>query len=219
MLLGIDTCGSTGTIALAQREGDQLTVLGTAELANKTYDALLVPRLRALLETHHISLQEMEAIVIVNGPGSFTGVRVGVSAVKGLAEAMSIPVIAVSRLKVLAQKAQRPYAALDAGRGEFYFGDYADGHHEALISVEELRAAASVSELSICEEKAAAAFPEARMVDQPTAADALAVALPRLLAKDFNDLAALDGNYLRRSDAELFARPKLNASLTDTRNA
>jgi tRNA threonylcarbamoyladenosine biosynthesis protein TsaB len=218
MLLGIDTCGSTGTIALAQREGDQMTVRGTAELANKTYAALLVPSLRALLETHHVSLQEMEAIVIVNGPGSFTGVRVGVSAVKGLAEALSIPVIAISRLRVLAQKAQRPYAAFDAGRGEFYFGDYTDGHHEALMSVEELRAAASVSELAICEEKAVAAFPEAQMVEQPTAADALAVALPRLLGKDFDDLAALDGNYLRRSDAELFAKPKLNVSL-DARNA
>jgi tRNA threonylcarbamoyladenosine biosynthesis protein TsaB len=219
MLLGIDTCGSTGTIALAQREGDQIAVLGTAELANKTYDALLVPRLRELLETYHASLQEMEAIVIVNGPGSFTGVRVGVSAVKGLAEATNIPVIAVSRLRVLAQKAQTPYAALDAGRGEFYFGDYADGHHEALMTVEEMRAAASVSELAICEEKAAAAFPEAQMVDQPTAADALAVALPRWLAKDFDDLVSLDGNYLRRSDAELFAKPKLNANLADTRNA
>jgi tRNA threonylcarbamoyladenosine biosynthesis protein TsaB len=216
MLLGIDTCGSTGTIALAQREGDQIAVLGTAELANKTYDALLVPRLRELLETYHASLQEMEAIVIVNGPGSFTGVRVGVSAVKGLAEATNIPVIAVSRLKVLAQKAQRPYAALDAGRGEFYFGDYTDGHHEALMSVDELRAS-SVSELAICEEKAAVAFPEAQMVDQPTAVDALAAALPRWLAKDFDDLATLDGNYLRRSDAELFAKPKFNANLADTR--
>ena len=219
MLLGIDTCGSAGTIALAQRVGDRMTVLGTTELANKTYDSLLMPRLRALLETHHVSLQEMEAIVIVNGPGSFTGVRVGVSAVKGLAEATGIPVIAVSRLRVLAQKAQKPYAALDAGRGEFYFGDYTDGHHEALMSVEELRAAASVSELAICEEKAEAAFPDAQMVDQPTAADALAVALPRLLAKEFDDLAALDGNYLRRSDAELFARPKLNANMVDTRKA
>ena len=219
MLLGIDTCGSAGTIALAQRVGDRMTVLGTTELANKTYDSLLIPRLRALLETHHVSLQEMEAIVIVNGPGSFTGVRVGVSAVKGLAEATGIPVIAVSRLRVLAQKAQKPYAALDAGRGEFYFGDYTDGHHEALMSVEELRAAASVSELAICEEKAEAAFPDAQMVDQPTATDALAVALPRLLAKDFDDLAALDGNYLRRSDAELFARPKLNVKLADIRNA
>jgi tRNA threonylcarbamoyladenosine biosynthesis protein TsaB len=200
-----------------------MTVRGTAELANKTYAALLLPSLRALLETHHVSLQEMEAIVIVNGPGSFTGVRVGVSAVKGMAEATNTPVIAISRLRVLAQKARRPYAALDAGRGEFYFGDYADGHREALMSVEELRAAASVSELAICEEKAAAAFPEAQMMDQPAAVDALAVALPRLMVKDFDDLAALDGNYLRRSDAELFAKPKLNAHLNahgaDTRKA
>jgi len=219
MLLGIDTCGSTGTIALAQREDKRITVIGTAELAAKTYAALLVPRLQELLETQHVGLRQIEAIVIVNGPGSFTGVRVGLSAAKGLAEALGTPVIAVSRLRMLAQKAETTYAALDAGRGEFYFGDYTDGHHEALMSVEELRAAASVSELAICEEKAEAAFPDAQMVDQPTAADALAVALPRLLAKEFDDLAALDGNYLRRSDAELFARPKLNANMVDTRKA
>jgi tRNA threonylcarbamoyladenosine biosynthesis protein TsaB len=218
MLLGIDTCGSIGTVALAQREGDQIVVLASAELAGKTYAALLVPRIRALLEASEVSLPQIEAIVIVNGPGSFTGVRVGVSVVKGLAEALKTPVIAVSRLAVLAQNGQTPYAAFDAGRGEFYFGDYAGGHHEALVSVDELRAAASISTVAICEEKTAAAFPDALLVSQPTAADALATALPRLLKKDFDDLAALDGNYLRRSDAELFARPKPDALAGNTRN-
>src|ERR1700754_4053108 len=100
MLLGIDTCGSTGTIALARREDMQLAVLDEAELAGKTYSALLLPRIRELLEKHRIDLQQLEAIIIVNGPGSFTGVRVGLSAVKGLADALKLPVIAVSRLAV-----------------------------------------------------------------------------------------------------------------------
>jgi tRNA threonylcarbamoyladenosine biosynthesis protein TsaB len=219
MLLGIDTCGSTGTIALAQREDKRITVIGTAELAAKTYAALLVPRLQELLETQHVSLRQIEAIVIVNGPGSFTGVRVGLSAAKGLAEALGTPVIAVSRLRMLAQKAETTYAALDAGRGEFYFGDYTGDYNEALVSAGELLAAAPISAVAICEEKAAAAFPEAPSVAQPTATDALALALPRLLAGDFDDLASLDGNYLRRSDAELFAKPKPGALAVETRNA
>jgi tRNA threonylcarbamoyladenosine biosynthesis protein TsaB len=218
MLLGIDTCGSTGTIALAQREGEQIAILGTAELAGKTYAAMLVPRIRELLETHSVSLQQMEAIILMNGPGSFTGVRVGVSAVKGLAEVLHTPVIAVSRLAVLAKKAQTRYAALDAGRGEFYFGDYANGNHEALLSADELRSAAPVSAVAICEEKTAAAFPEALLVAQPSAADALVVALPRLLVNDFDDLVFLDGNYLRRSDAELFAKPSPAALVGENRN-
>ncbi|HTZ88868.1 MAG TPA: tRNA (adenosine(37)-N6)-threonylcarbamoyltransferase complex dimerization subunit type 1 TsaB [Alloacidobacterium sp.] len=215
MLLAIDTCGSIGTIALARREGEKIIVLGTVELAGKTYSAMLVPRLRELLDAHHISLQQIEAIVVVNGPGSFTGVRVCVSAVKGLAEVFATPVIAVSRLRVLAHKAQTQYAALDAGRGEFYFRD--DNllmPREALLSLNELQdelELAPLGTLAVCEEKIAAVFSEAQLVALPTASDALAVALPRLLERDFDDLASLDGNYLRRSDAELFAKPKSGA--------
>ncbi len=213
MLLAIDTCGSIGTIALARRDGAESTVVGTVELANKTFSAMLVPRLRELLESHRVSLPQIEAMIVVNGPGSFTGVRVGVSAVKGLAEPLATPVIAVSRLRVLAHKAETRYAALDAGRGGFYFGAYgAEASREALLSLSELLAelqpAASERELAICEEKTATAFPGAHLVTSPTTTDAFAVALPRLLAGDFDDLASLDGNYLRRSDAELFAKPK-----------
>jgi tRNA threonylcarbamoyladenosine biosynthesis protein TsaB len=162
-------------------------------------------------------LQQLKAIIVVNGPGSFTGVRVGLSAVKGLAEALHTPVIAVSRLAVLAWKAHLPYAVLDAGRGEFYFGAYADGAREALSSPDEIRSAASsITELAVCEEKAASAFPEAHITAPPKAADALDVAIPRLLAGDFDDVSTLDGNYLRRSDAELFARPKPDASAPKT---
>jgi tRNA threonylcarbamoyladenosine biosynthesis protein TsaB len=205
MLLGIDTCGSTGAIALACRDGERIAVLGTAELAGKTYSAMLVPRLRELLETHGISLPEIEAIVVVNGPGSFTGVRVGVSAVKGLAEVFATPVIAVSRLRVLAQKAGLRYAALDADRGEFYFrDDDMLNSYEALLSLAELQdALQSAASLAVCEEKVAAGLPGAQVVDPPTASDAITVALPRILKRDFDDVASLDGNYLRRSDAEV----------------
>jgi tRNA threonylcarbamoyladenosine biosynthesis protein TsaB len=215
MLLAIDTCGSVGTIALARREGEQITVLGTVELAAKTSSAMLVPRLRELLDAHDVRLQQVEAIIVVNGPGSFTGVRVGVSAVKGLAEVFATPVIAVSRLRVLAHKARTRYAALDAGRGEFYFRDDERlASREALLSLNELQdelQSASLHALGVCEEKVAAAFPEVQLVAPPTASDAIPVALPRMLAGDFDDLASLDGNYLRRSDAELFARQKSGA--------
>jgi tRNA threonylcarbamoyladenosine biosynthesis protein TsaB len=205
MLLAIDTCGSTGTIALARREGEQVVILGQAELEGKTFAAMLVPRLQQLLQKHHITLQQIEAIVIVNGPGSFTGVRVGVSAVKGLAEVFATPVVAVSRLHVLAHKAQARYAALDAGRGEFYFrDDNPQSRREALLSLAELREQAPT--LVICEEKLLAAFPDAQLIAAPTAADALTAAMPRILSRDFDDLAALDGNYLRRSDAEVKAK-------------
>jgi tRNA threonylcarbamoyladenosine biosynthesis protein TsaB len=203
MLLGIDTCGLTGTLALGRLENRHIHLCGEAEIAGKTYSAMLMPRIRELLNENHAGIQQIEAIIVVNGPGSFTGVRVGLSTVKGLVEALGIPVIAVSRLAVLAQKSGKKYAALDAGRGEFYFGDYSEGQHEALLTPEELRSACPECELAICEERTAQMFPHAHIVSSPGAADALTLALPKLLMHGFDDPVMLDGNYLRRSDAEV----------------
>ena len=55
-----------------------------------------MPAIRRLLEARGWKLGELSAVVVVHGPGSFTGVRVGLSAAKGLSEAASIPLIAVS---------------------------------------------------------------------------------------------------------------------------
>ena len=201
MLLGIDTCGGAGSIALAQRTSDGLALIAEAEIAGKTYSALLVPKIRELLEANRRGPQDLESVVIVNGPGSFTGIRVGLSTAKGLAEALHISLVAVSRLAVLARNAASDAAALDAGRGEFYFRLHED---EALLTPAEIRDRFSGS-FAVCEESAAAAFPDAILIPPPTAADALHYALPRIVAKDFDDLATVDGNYVRRSDAELFA--------------
>jgi tRNA threonylcarbamoyladenosine biosynthesis protein TsaB len=202
MLLGIDTCGGAGSIALAHWSGGRIELVAEAELAGKTYSAQLIPRIQELLDAQQCGPQDLEAIVVVHGPGSFTGIRVGLSAAKGLAEALSIPLLAVSRLAVLAAKAGTNSAALDAGRGEFYFRLEAE---EALLTPEEIRARISVT-LAVCEENASPAFPNAVLVQPPTAADALRYACPRLAAKDFDDVATVDGNYVRRSDAELFAQ-------------
>jgi tRNA threonylcarbamoyladenosine biosynthesis protein TsaB len=209
MLLGIDTCGTTGTVALGRLSGAELEIMGQAELPSKTNASDLIPQMRALLEEHHVSLAEIEVLVVVSGPGSFTGVRVGLSTAKGLAEALDKPVIAVSRLAVLAWKAQAHAAAMDAGRGEFYFGEYGPETREALRAREQLQAQATelAGDLSVCEATMQAAFPSAQLVDAPTAADALRFALPRLLSGDYDDAALLDANYLRRPYAELLAKP------------
>jgi tRNA threonylcarbamoyladenosine biosynthesis protein TsaB len=200
MLLGIDTCGGVGSIALAQWSGEAIAVLSEAEIAGKTYSAQLVPKIQELLDAHHASPRDLEAIVVVRGPGSFTGVRIGLGAAKGLVEALNIHLLAVSRLAVLAAKAGTTSAALDAGRGEFYFRVH---NEEALLTPDAIRVRLNDT-LAVCEESALKAFPKAILVPPLTAADALRYALPRLVAKDFDDVAAIDGNYVRRSDAELF---------------
>ena len=202
LLLGIDTCGIAGSITVARWSEAGIELSAEAELAGKTYSALLIPKIHELLEAQQRGPQDLQAIVVVHGPGSFTGIRVGLGAAKGLAEALSLPLLAVSRLAVLAAKAGTEAAALDAGRSEFYFRLQKD---EALLTPEEIHERLSVT-LAVCEEVAARTFPDAIVVQPPTAADALRFALPRFAAKDFDDVAIVDGNYVRRSDAELFAQ-------------
>jgi tRNA threonylcarbamoyladenosine biosynthesis protein TsaB len=202
MLLGIDTCGGAGSIALARWTSGQIDLVAEAELTGKTYSAQLIPRIQELLEAQQCGAQDLEAVVVVHGPGSFTGVRVGLSAAKGLAEVLNIPLLALSRLDVLASKAGTNSAALDAGRGEFYLRIRRE---EALLTPDEIRARLN-GVLAVCEESAYRAFPDAMLVQPPTAADALRCARPRMAAKNFDDVAAIDGNYVRRSDAELFAQ-------------
>lgn len=201
IVLAIDACGPTGSIALGNVEGDAAALLAESELAGKTYSSQIVPAVRGLLAGQGLDVAALQAIVVVNGPGSFTGVRIGVSSAKGFAEALAIPLLAVSRLAVLAWKAGVERAALDAGRGEFYFRD---GSREALIASRDRPPDARP--MAICEPRAHQVFPDAILVDDPTAGDALKFAAPRLRAGDFADVLALDGNYLRRSDAEIFAK-------------
>lgn len=216
LLLGIDTCGPSGSVALGRLVGRQVEILGQTELAGRTYSSTLVAAVEELLARHGASVKGLGALVAVHGPGSFTGVRVGLSAAKGLAEAADLHVLAVSRLAVLARKAGTVSAALDAHRHEVFLLVAGPGEEprELLAGATELQAIASPSvPIALCEDGVdallAAAWPDVELVhaQAPTAADALALAAPQILAGEFADLALLDGNYLRRSDAEIFGEP------------
>ena len=161
MLLSLNTCGSTASVALGVAAADEIEILATASLAVRTYSARLVPEIAAMLESRHATLRDIEAIVVVNGPGSFTGIRVGLSTAKGLAEGAGIPLIAVSRLALLAATSGLPHvlAAVDAGRGEYYVGEYRNGHKlgEVLLSGEETVSAAKQpgAGVLVCDESGA----------------------------------------------------------------
>lgn len=220
LLLAIDTCGPTGSVALGRWSAGALEILSQTELAGRTYSATLVTAVADLLEQNQNRLSQLAAIVVVNGPGSFTGVRVGVSAAKGLAEGASLPVLAVSRLEVLCAKAKVPCAALDAHRGEVFLriADRPESRELLagagdLAQIDFAQIAAPPVRVAICDEPAAAligaSWPSVQLVTvaPPTAADALRLCAPRAAARQFADLALLDGHYLRRSDAEIFGDP------------
>ncbi len=186
---------------------------------------------RELTATSGIELRGIGAVAVVHGPGSFTGVRVGLSAAKGLCEALGTPLVAISRLAVLAgygrveQRGQRVWAVLDAGRGEFYAGEYADGERarEALLTRDELMAQGcgavrdsedialrngGASAVVVCEVGVAEVLRELKpqMVAEPNAKQALSLAMRRIECGEFDDVATLDANYLRRTDLEIFAK-------------
>ena len=120
-LLGIDTCGPSGSVALGRlTEMHSAETIAQKELEGRSYSATLVAAVEELLANQGIRLADVGCIVAVKGPGSFTGVRVGLGAVKGFAEGVGIPVVAVSRLEVLARKAGVWSAALDAHRHEVF---------------------------------------------------------------------------------------------------
>ncbi len=212
-ILAIDTCGPTGSVALARLAGRDVEILGQIELAGRTYSATLVAALGELLHSAGIELRELGGIIVVNGPGSFTGVRVGLSTVKGLAEGTEIPVVALSRLEVLSRKSGVPSCALNAHRGEIFLRLERMGSKpsEILAGPRELAAIDPAPvRVAVCDEEAAAilsaAWPGTLLVTAlpPIASDALRLGEGRLTAGAVADLALLDGHYLRRSDAEIF---------------
>lgn len=218
MLLSIHTCGTPGSVALGRIDaasGDA-EVVAQAELAARTYSAQLIPRIAEMMAAHGATVRDLEAIVVVSGPGSFTGIRVGLSAAKGLAEASGAKLVALSRLALLAACSGRDpvLAAIDAGRGEYYVGDYRQGRpvREVLLTAAELRAAAAEPGAGtlVCESPGTNGgnggefkAGNATLLPAPGAADALRLGAARFLAGAFDEIEWLDANYLRRSDAEV----------------
>lgn len=140
-LLLIDTCGATGSVALAETGAGQ-PLPRQVDMGGRTSAERLVPAIRELMATAGLGLAQLDCIAVVHGPGSFTGIRIGVSAAKGIAEATGVPIIALSRLAVVASKflatrfltthddwrGEALHVALDAGRGEFYHGAFRCAH-------------------------------------------------------------------------------------------
>ncbi len=211
MLLAIDSCGALGGVALGDLSGDRTWL---REIVGRSYSENLLSTLDEILREAGVGSSDLRAVVVVSGPGSFTGIRIGVSAAKGLAEGLGIPVIGLSRLELLARKSPEAsaVAVLDAGRGEFFTGFYRGGvcETETLLARDALSQAVAGSGLPVvvCEEAVLSALAELSptLVAAPTAVDALVVGGERFRAGSFDDVVTLEANYLRRSENEMLAR-------------
>ncbi len=147
-VLLLHTCGAEGSAALADTQREE-PVVAMATMPGRTASERLVAVVRELVEEAGWRLAELGAVVVVSGPGSFTGVRVGLSAAKGLCEALGMPVVAVSRLALLAAeaRARRARCARCWTRvgGSFTAGSIAEGASawpSALLGLEDALALA-----------------------------------------------------------------------------
>lgn len=223
LILGVDTSGKHGSIALARGDADCFEVLEVLPLEGGTFSAQLIPQIATLLDKHHLKKEEVGAIAAASGPGSFTGLRVGLAAVKALAEVLKQPIAAVSLLEAVAADSGQEgtiVAALDAGRGELFAGEFevkggqATLCHECLFSQGEfadvLRTSgrhAVTPDASVAQALKEQGVAEAvRMVSRPRS-DAIArLGLRKILAGQTVTPEELDANYIRRSDAEILKK-------------
>jgi tRNA threonylcarbamoyladenosine biosynthesis protein TsaB len=193
ILLAIDTTGDVGSLALA-RGGRLLECVSLR--SPDGFAHLLFDEIRKLLGRHSLSWQGVEGFAAAAGPGAFTGVRVGLAAAKGLAEAAGRKVVAVSNLQALAWFGSAPLRApiLDARRGDIFGAVYND--RLELVQPEVVQP---------LDEFLATLPPGAERILGPRelAPAIVAIAAAEFAAGQGHDPAEIDANYVRHADAEL----------------
>lgn len=225
LVLALDTATPLGSVAIL-KDCHVLGVIGTK--TDEAFSSRLFRQLDFLLGELAVSLKDVDVFSAGIGPGSFTGLRVGLAAVKGWAEAFERPVAAVSGLEAIASLAgtssSRIVPVMDARRGQVYAALYRRGEGglvleggEQVISPAELldRVSPIASDEGVAvvtphyevvaKMLRGSVFPPHRLQEVP---GYLAPAIGRLgyeraMRGELLDALQLDANYIRRPDAEL----------------
>ena len=150
-ILAVDTSAKTATAAITEDK----TLLAESSVKTDTHSVTLLPMIEALLRAADTALDDLDLMAVTVGPGSFTGVRIGVSAVKGLAFADRIPCVGISSLEGMAYNFAGIDAlvvpVIDARRGMVYaalFKTASDGSVERLTEDEQIAADMLVEKLA-----------------------------------------------------------------------
>src|SRR5438270_48409 len=141
LILGVDTSGRDGSIALGQFEQGSASMLEVVPLVGGTFSAQLVPQISELLSRHGFNKRDIDGFAVVSGPGSFTGLRVGLAAIKALAEVLQKPIAAISLLEAVVRASGTQgdvVATLDAGRSEVYAANIQISGSQTIISHQQL---------------------------------------------------------------------------------
>jgi len=232
IILGVDTSGREGSLALCNGDASSFAVLEFVPLAGGMYSAQLVPQLAAALGRQNLTNSDIDLLAVASGPGSFTGLRVGLSAVKALAEVLKKPVVALTVLEAIAvsvlrttalqggEVPKRVISALDAQRNEVFAGEYESCGDEVLKIAESvvsladfatwLGARTPIPVTYTPDDSVAAKVREsgspAEHVSRPGADVIARLGLQRYMAGKTVSADDLDAEYIRRSDAEIFAK-------------
>jgi tRNA threonylcarbamoyladenosine biosynthesis protein TsaB len=180
----------------------------------------LVPQTAALLEKNRQRKNDLAGFAVASGPGSFTGLRVGLAAIKAMAEILRQPIAAVSLLEVVARNGSghgRVFSLLDAGRTELFVGDYEMEptlrmFSERLLSREEFSAESRdrsvvTPDAGIADFARAAGFGVEHVAD-PSCGMIARLGWERIQRGDTILPENLEANYIRRTDAEIFSKSK-----------
>jgi len=202
-VLVIDTCGDVGSVALGEGEA----IVATEVLPAREASSALLPAVGRLLEAQGWVLSELDGVGVVSGPGSFTGVRVGLAAAKGLCEALGLALVGVSRLEVLAEAGELRdgFAVLDAGRGELFLRV---AERELLCGLKELREMVGDSRVVIAEEKLVEVLADLRPEVVLLRAEQALPAVLRALKAGPVDAALIDANYVR-GEREIYGKSRV----------
>ena len=216
LILGVDTSGKDGSIALVEFEQGNLRTLERVPLEGGTFSAQLVPQISELLQRHRVGKGDIDAFAVASGPGSFTGLRVGLAAIKALAEVLQKPIAAVPLLEAVAGSSGidgNVLAALDAGRGEvFVAGVYTSGtratiRDQQLLTSAEFIALSSTWQIVTPDAKIAELAREhglrVEQIDRPGADVIARLGFEKIRSGEVVSVESLDANYIRRSDAEV----------------
>jgi tRNA threonylcarbamoyladenosine biosynthesis protein TsaB len=214
IVLGLDTCLSSCSVAVL----DGARVLASArEVMARGHQERLALMARDVMAQAGLTFERLERIAVTVGPGSFTGLRVGVAFAKGLALALNAPTVGIGTLEALAAEAPSNgkgslvFPAIDARRGQLYLQAFEDGR--ALMAPDALTievAAARIAELSQGRPFALVGSGAALLADFAPAARVIVAegADARQVARLAQDRAPgpLKPLYLRAPDAKLPAQ-------------
>tara|TARA_R110001583_G_scaffold16561_14_gene67843 strand:- start:10110 stop:10820 length:711 start_codon:yes stop_codon:yes gene_type:complete len=129
-ILCVDTSTEACSVAVLKQDDKQSALFDTFMFAPREHTVKILPTVESVLAEANLSVSDIDIVAYGRGPGSFTGVRIGISIAQGLAFGIEKPMVGVSTLQAMAQQAYKTeglssvYAAIDARMGEVYFAHY-----------------------------------------------------------------------------------------------